>query len=90
MNEEMTPSGLITRLWMLDLRRKSFIEIGGTSPPREIWRRVRHRIETEKITNCDVPLALSPEQTKAIKRRARSIAEDGVASGTLTIVSDGQ
>jgi hypothetical protein len=66
---------LIARVWMLDLRQKSFREIGGTSRPLDIWRSVRRRIETDRITNQGVPVALSAGQARRVKDRARSIAE---------------
>ena len=71
----MKTSDLIARMWTLDLRQKSFIEIGGTAPAEDIWRCVRRHIETDEITNHGVPVPLSPHQARRVKDRARSIAE---------------
>jgi hypothetical protein len=70
----------VARIWMLDLRRKSFVEIGGTSRPRDIWQCVRRRIETDKITDHGVPVRLSPRQANEVKRKARDLAENCVAA----------
>ena len=82
----MNRSDLIARRWTLDLRQKSFIEIGGTSPATEIWRCVRRRIETDDITNRGMPLRLSPGQVRRVKDKARGIAEYRVNVDAYAIV----
>jgi hypothetical protein len=82
----MASSDLIARVWMLDLRQKSYSEIGGTAPPKDIWRCVRRRIETDEITCRGVPLALSANQVREVKDRARSLAEYRVAVDAHAII----
>ena len=82
----MSSCDLIARMWTLDLRQKSFIEIGGTAPPQDIWRCVRRRIETDEITNRGVPMALSPQQARRVRHKARSIAEYRVLVDAYAII----
>jgi hypothetical protein len=77
---------LAARVWMMDLRRKSFAEMGGTSRPRDIWQCVRSLIETDDITDRCVPLALSPDQAKEVKRKAIDLVADCVASDSHAII----
>jgi hypothetical protein len=69
----------VARVWMMDLRRKSFVEMGGTSRPRDIWQCVRSRIETDEITERPVPVPLSPDQVKEVKRKAIDLVTNCVA-----------
>jgi hypothetical protein len=73
------PADLVARVWMMDLRRKSFSEIGGTSRPREIWQCVKRRIDTDEITDCGAPMVLSPGQAMEVKRRAMDLVTECVA-----------
>jgi hypothetical protein len=82
----MNTSDLIARMWTLDLRQKSFLEIGGTAPAEEIWRCVRRHIETDEITNRGVPVRLSLQQARRVKDKARSIAEYRVMVDAYAIV----
>jgi hypothetical protein len=75
----------IARLWMLDLRRRAFIEVGGTSPPRQIWRCVRNHLGTGNITSRGVAVVLSPGQRKEVTRRAGRLVADSLAADSLTI-----
>lgn len=75
----------VARVWMLDLRRKSFMEIGGTSRQQDIWACVRRRIETDPITECGVPVRLSPGQMMEVKRQARNLAANYVAADFDTV-----
>lgn len=75
----------VARVWMLDLRRKSFMEIGGTSRQQDIWACVRRRIETDPITECGVPVRLSPGQMMEVKRKARNLAANYVAADFDTV-----
>jgi hypothetical protein len=75
----------VARVWMLDLRRKSFMEIGGTSRQQDIWACVRRRIETDPITECGVPVRLSPGQMMEVKRKARNLAANYVAADLDTV-----
>jgi hypothetical protein len=77
--EQRQAADLVTRLWLLDRRRKSFVDIGETSYPRDIWARIRRRIETDEITNADVPVALPAPLVRMGKRKARAVAQRGKA-----------
>jgi hypothetical protein len=66
---------LIARLWILDLRRECFIEIGGTSSPTDIWRRVRHHIDTNEITAQGDRVKLSRREATQVRRLAKELAE---------------
>lgn len=79
-------SEMVARLWVLDLRRNSFIELGGASRPSDIWRCVWNRIDTDEITAQGVPVALSPDQMKRVKRTAKEIAEYGVTIDQYTVI----
>ena len=57
---ETAPLDLIARIWILELRRKAIIEIGGTSRPKDIWRCVRRGIETEAIRERDIARGCRP------------------------------
>jgi hypothetical protein len=85
MQNQPRVADFIARLWLLDLRRRSFIEVGGTSYPREIWGWIRQRIETDDITNDEVPVALSARQARTVKWKARAFVERGEALGDCTI-----
>lgn len=76
----------VARVWMLDLRRKSFIEIGGTSRPRDIWQSVHRRIETDEITDCGAPVTLSPGQVIEVKRKARDLVANCVAADSHAVI----
>jgi hypothetical protein len=71
---------------MMDLRRKSFVEIGGTSRPRDIWRCVRSLIETDEVTDRSVPLVLSPDRAKEVKRKAIALVGDCVAADSHAVI----
>lgn len=77
---------LIARVWMLDLRTETFIEMGGTSRPRDVWRSVRDRIETAEITDRGVPLALSPGEIRRVRRRAKQLAAHAVAADSHAVI----
>jgi hypothetical protein len=77
LGSKTTSSDVIARLWMLDLRRTSFIELGGTSRPRDIWRRVLQRIDTDEIIDQGVPITLSAGQMTRVKHTAKELAEYG-------------
>ena len=77
----VTSTDLIARLWILDLRRGAFIEIGGTSPLMDIWRCVRHRIDTNEITAQGDPVTLSRRQTSRVRRLAKELSEHVVVPG---------
>jgi hypothetical protein len=76
----------VARVWMLDLRRKSFAEMGGTSRSKDIWQCVRRRIETDEITDHGVPLTLSPRQADEVKRKARDLAADCVEEDAHAVI----
>jgi hypothetical protein len=76
----------VARIWMLDLRRKSFSEMGGTSRSKDIWRCVRRRIETDEITDHGVPVMLSPRQADEVKSKARDLAADCVAADAHAVI----
>jgi hypothetical protein len=76
----------VARVWMMDLRRKSFVEIGGTSRPRDIWQCVSSLIETDEITDRGVPVTLSPGQVKAVRRKARDLVANCVAADCHGII----
>ncbi len=71
---------------MMDLCRKSFVEMGGLSRPRDIWQCVRSRIETDEITERCVPVALSPDQVEEVKRKAIDLVADCVAADFHAII----
>ena len=76
----------VARVWMLDLRRKSFTEMGGTSRSKDIWQCVRRRIETDEITDHSVLVMLSPRQVDEVKRKARDLAADCVAADAHAVI----
>lgn len=79
-------SYIIARDWLLDLRRGSVIELGGTSRPRDIWFHVLYRIDAEAVTNRGVSIALSTGLANRVKRTAKEIAEYGVAIDQYSII----
>ena len=81
-----TMADQVARIWMLDLRRKSFTEMGGTSLSKDIWQCVRRRIETDEITDHGVPVMLSPFQVDEVKRKARDLAADCVAANAHAVI----
>ena len=80
------PTDLVARVWVIDLRRKSFSEIGGTSRPTDIWQYVHRRIETEEITDRGAPVLLSPGQVKEVKRRARDMVANCAAAASHAVI----
>ena len=76
----------LARIWVMDLRRKSFVEIGGTARPRDIWQCVRERIELEAITAGGVPVTLSPDLVTAVRRKARDLAAICVAADSHAVI----
>jgi hypothetical protein len=82
---KMTSTDLMARLWILDLRRESFIEIGGTSHPADIWRRVRQRVDTNDITAQGDLVELSRPNASRVRRRAKELCERVLAGDVPTI-----
>ena len=82
----ITIADQVARVWMLDLRRKSFTEIGGTSSPKDIWQCVRRLIETDEITDQGVPVMLSARQINEVKRKARDLAANCVAADAHAVI----
>ena len=80
------PADLVAQVWVMDLRRKSFSEIGGTSRPRDIWRCVNRRIDTDDITDRGAPLVLSSAQVMEVKRKARDLVANCVAFAADAII----
>jgi hypothetical protein len=80
------PTDLVARVWVIDLRRRSFSEIGGTSRPTDIWQCVHRRIETEEITDRGAPVTLSPAQVKEVKRRARDLVTNCAAAASHAVI----
>ena len=76
----------IARVWMMDLRRKSFVEVGGTARPSEVWRCVHDRIGTDAISVRGMPVSLSPAQVKMVRRKARELAAMCVAADSHALI----
>ena len=77
---------LVARVWVMDLCRKSSVEMGGTSRRRDIWQFVRSLIETDEITDRCVPLTLSPDQMKEVKGKAIDLVADCVAANSHALI----
>ena len=79
-------SDLIARIWVLDLRQQSFLELGGTACPTDIWQCVRRHIDTGEITNRGVLVALSAKQEKRVRDKARRIAEHALTVDAYAVI----
>jgi hypothetical protein len=79
-------ASMVARNWVVDLRRKCFIEMGGTSRPRDIWNSISRRIETGEITACGFPIVLRPDQERAVRRAARHVVANCVAEDFRAVI----
>jgi hypothetical protein len=75
---------LLARVWLMDLRRKSFSEMGGTTRTREIWRNVQRRIATDVITDRGVPVRVTSAQAEAVKQKAFDLVKHCVTADAHT------
>lgn len=76
---------LVARIWILELRRRAIIDIGGTSPPKDIWRCVRCGIENEAITEREITPGLSPAEAHGVRRKAKDLVARYAAAGSIEV-----
>jgi hypothetical protein len=82
---ETLPLDLVARIWILELRRKALIDVGGTSWPTEIWHYVCRGLEDAAIAAPEITPGLSSVEAYAVRRKARALVARYAAAGSIEV-----